>query len=219
MFDARKELLLPGIDQVFRSASFSIHAAPPHVRVLPSTRVDRAASHQRPEIPQTASIRVGLHALGLPDSCVGAHMKALKKGILKRVSNDDVHSQQPPAPSVNGGDVFYDAPEVRTAPCKTHSVLCSHAYTHVFRMLCSRRPLQHDRSSQHNCILVANSSGPPLTHNPGLQAMLHEDAHEEGGMGFTNRELLASQRGCVGVDASFGCQMYLTLPVCHCTTV
>lgn len=66
-------------------------------------------------------------------------MKALKKGILKRVSNDDVHSHQPAAPSVNGGDVFYDAPE----------------------------------------------------------AMLHEDAHEEGGMGFTNRELLASQRGAI----------------------
>jgi hypothetical protein len=62
---------------------------------------------------------------------VGAHMKALKKGILKRVSNDDVHSQQPAAPSVNGGDVFYDAPEVRTAPCKFRVLLCSQACTHA----------------------------------------------------------------------------------------
>ena len=205
---------------LLRSASFQ---HPRGASTRSSSAFHPSRSGGKPPAPGDTADRVDSRRVArtwdCPTAVLGAHMKALKKGILKRVSNDDVHSQQPPAPSVNGGDVFYDAPEVRTAPCKTHSVLCSHAYTHVFRMLCSRRPLQHDRSSLHNCILVANSSGPPLTHNPGLQAMLHEDAHEEGGMGFTNRELLASQRGCVGDDASFGCKMYLTVPVRHCTTV
>ena len=220
MFDARKELLLPGIDQVCSAAPHSASTRRLHTFefCLPPESIGRQATSAR-RYRRPRRFASGCTHWDCPTAVLGAHMKALKKGILKRVSNDDVHSQQPPASSVNGGDVFYDAPEVRTAPCKTHSVLCSHAYTHVFRMLCWRRPLQHDRSSLHNCILVANSSGPPLTHNPGLQAMLHEDAHEEGGMGFTNRELLASQRGCVGDDASFGCKMYLTVPVRHCTTV
>ena len=30
-----------------------------------------------------------------------------------------------------------------------------------------------------------------------LQALLHPEAHEEGGFGFTNKELLAKQRGVV----------------------
>lgn len=29
------------------------------------------------------------------------------------------------------------------------------------------------------------------------QALLHPEAHEEGGFGFTNKELLAKQRGVV----------------------
>lgn len=39
-------------------------------------------------------------------------MKALKKGILKRVSADDVNAQQLSVHS-NDGELFYDAPEVR----------------------------------------------------------------------------------------------------------
>ena len=65
MFDARKELLLPGYRSSCSAApQFNIRAAPTHIRILPATRVDRATSHQRPEIPHTASIRIGLHALG-----------------------------------------------------------------------------------------------------------------------------------------------------------
>lgn len=30
-----------------------------------------------------------------------------------------------------------------------------------------------------------------------MQAILHPDAHEEGGLGFTNKELLAKQRGVI----------------------
>ncbi len=31
-----------------------------------------------------------------------------------------------------------------------------------------------------------------------VQALLHPDAHEEGGLGFTDKELLERQRGCAG---------------------
>ena len=41
------------------------------------------------------------------------------------------------------------------------------------------------------------------------QAMLHEHAHEEGGLGFTNKELLASQRGW-GLHHSYGFALW-----CH----
>jgi hypothetical protein len=54
---------------------------------------------------------------------------------------------------------------------------------------------------------------------PVLQAMLHDDAHEEGGLGFTNRELLASQRGCVCMVVKLGGTCGVpALPVCHYTT-
>lgn len=40
-------------------------------------------------------------------------MKALKKGILKRVSHDDVHDHSAAVSVSEGGDCFYDAPEAR----------------------------------------------------------------------------------------------------------
>jgi hypothetical protein len=70
-------------------------------------------------------------------------------------------------------------------------------------------------------IVLSSRLGQLRVENPGLQAMLHEDAHEEGGLGFTNRELLASQRGCVGVALDSGRHMRCTcsLPVCHSITL
>lgn len=43
-------------------------------------------------------------------------LKSVQKGILKRVSNDDITAQQS-LPVSEEGDRFYDAPEVRRVRC------------------------------------------------------------------------------------------------------
>ena len=151
----------PGIDQVAQQRLIQ-HPRGAYIHSTSTSQLSRSGG--KPRAPGDTADRVDSHRVArtwvCPTAVVGAQMKALKKGILKRVSNDDVHSQQPPAPSVNGGDVFYDAPEVRTAPCKIRAVFRAQLDPCGFRMRCWRRPLQHDRSSLHSCILGANSSGP-----------------------------------------------------------
>ena len=57
------------------------------------------------------------------------------------------------------------------------------------------------------------------------QMLLHIDAHEEGGLGFTNKKLLDQQRGCArstatGLEAgSFGQQSQGSEPHCACACV
>lgn len=46
-----------------------------------------------------------------------------------------------------------------------------------------------------------------------LQALLHPDAHEEGGLGFTDRELLERQRGC---ELGLRCDCLHCKCVSHC---
>lgn len=59
--------------------------------------------------------------------------------------------------------------------------------------------------------------------HPLSQAMLHQDAHEEGGLGFTNKELLAQQRGWGSCSPTSGFRTCLAaarlvMAPCSCTT-